>query len=260
MLKEVRRGLAPQPTSAPGPGSPLPHLHRDWVHPCHFTFAASLGRIFRVVGRGQLAPCGMGVNRTAFNGSARTSRIARVRGHSTPVRRSLACIAGAAREGARAGAADCARPCCMPCQDRCRAHCHAAPSVPEHPAGAVVPACGVRIARRAACSSSHAANMRCPCDARQAARMRIQRGQRRVRACVRAWQPRASASAAVRGGGDRAHAPALGGRGDWYLMSTQSTPLCVLTVPHECSEYRCAPHCVDMAGSDRSDAQLRRRR
>ena len=61
MLKEVRRGLAPQPTSAPGPGSRLLHLHRDrarrchictadWVHPCHFTFAASLGRIFRVVG------------------------------------------------------------------------------------------------------------------------------------------------------------------------------------------------------------------
>jgi kinesin family protein 18/19 len=22
-------------TSAPGPGSPLPHLHRDWAHPCH---------------------------------------------------------------------------------------------------------------------------------------------------------------------------------------------------------------------------------
>ncbi len=53
MLKEVRRGLAPQPTSAPGPGSPLPHLHRDWVHPCHFTFAASLGRIFRGVGPGE---------------------------------------------------------------------------------------------------------------------------------------------------------------------------------------------------------------
>ena len=23
------------PTSAPGLGSPLPHLHRDWAHPCH---------------------------------------------------------------------------------------------------------------------------------------------------------------------------------------------------------------------------------
>ena len=27
--------LGEAPTSAPGLGSPLPHLHRDWAHPCH---------------------------------------------------------------------------------------------------------------------------------------------------------------------------------------------------------------------------------
>jgi hypothetical protein len=102
MLKEVRRGLAPQPTSAPGPGSRLLHLHRDRARRYHictaagctpaiFTSAASLGRIFRVVDRssGRLGPCGMGVNRTAFNWSARTSRITRVRGHSSAA---LACV------------------------------------------------------------------------------------------------------------------------------------------------------------------------
>jgi hypothetical protein len=26
---------SPLATSAPGPGSPLPHLHRDWARPCH---------------------------------------------------------------------------------------------------------------------------------------------------------------------------------------------------------------------------------
>jgi hypothetical protein len=29
-------GLTPA-TSAPGLGSPLPHLHRDWAHPCHIS-------------------------------------------------------------------------------------------------------------------------------------------------------------------------------------------------------------------------------
>jgi hypothetical protein len=34
-------GLAP-PTSAPGLGSPLPHLHRDWAHPCHICAGTGL--------------------------------------------------------------------------------------------------------------------------------------------------------------------------------------------------------------------------
>jgi hypothetical protein len=38
------RGLTP-PTSAPGPGSPRPHLHQDWAHPAHIcTRTASGGR------------------------------------------------------------------------------------------------------------------------------------------------------------------------------------------------------------------------
>jgi hypothetical protein len=36
-------GLTPA-TSAPGLGSPLPHLHRDWAHPCHICTGSGLTR------------------------------------------------------------------------------------------------------------------------------------------------------------------------------------------------------------------------
>jgi hypothetical protein len=36
-------GLTPS-TSAPGLGSPLPHLHWDWAHPCHI--CPGTGRTF----------------------------------------------------------------------------------------------------------------------------------------------------------------------------------------------------------------------
>ena len=41
-------GLAP-PTSAPGLGAPLPHLRRDWAHPCHI--CAGTGRTPATSGR-----------------------------------------------------------------------------------------------------------------------------------------------------------------------------------------------------------------
>jgi hypothetical protein len=37
----VGTGLKP-PTSAPGLGSPRPHLHRDWAHPSHIWWLGGL--------------------------------------------------------------------------------------------------------------------------------------------------------------------------------------------------------------------------
>ena len=35
-ISAQRNAIVPQSaSSAPGLGSPLPHLHRDWAHPCH---------------------------------------------------------------------------------------------------------------------------------------------------------------------------------------------------------------------------------
>ena len=39
-------GLTPA-TSAPGLGSPLPHLRRDWAHPAHICSSAGAGRACR---------------------------------------------------------------------------------------------------------------------------------------------------------------------------------------------------------------------
>ena len=40
-LHQRRTGLTAA-TSAPGLGPPLPHLHRDWAHPCHICTATGL--------------------------------------------------------------------------------------------------------------------------------------------------------------------------------------------------------------------------
>jgi hypothetical protein len=55
-------GLAPA-TSAPGLGSPLPHLHRDWAHPCHICTATGVAPATSAPGLG--SPLGTSATRSA---------------------------------------------------------------------------------------------------------------------------------------------------------------------------------------------------
>ncbi len=54
-------GLTPA-TSVPGLGSPLPHLHRDWAHPCRIFAGTGLTRRTRADLPVRPQPCGAAVS------------------------------------------------------------------------------------------------------------------------------------------------------------------------------------------------------
>ena len=52
-----RRGRVPtRATSAPGLGAPVPHLHRDWAHPCHICTGTWLAHATSAPGLGPTLP------------------------------------------------------------------------------------------------------------------------------------------------------------------------------------------------------------
>ena len=53
--REPSRPPAPA-TSAPGLGSPVPHLHRDWAHPCHICVGTGRRRARRLIMRRRRPP------------------------------------------------------------------------------------------------------------------------------------------------------------------------------------------------------------
>ena len=55
-VRSGRLRLGPVLTSAPGLGSPLPQLHRDWAHPCHICTGTLLIRATSAPGLGSPVP------------------------------------------------------------------------------------------------------------------------------------------------------------------------------------------------------------